>query len=205
MFLEWTPETLQRMKMLEERDAAERRAGTRDSRRLRQIPSETGRFLALCAACAPDGAWVEIGTGGGYSALWIAAACRERGHKVVTVEIDPYKADLASETFHAAGVGDVVDLVLADGVAYLEKVGPISFLFLDADKELYLPCYERAVPLLVQGGILLADNAVSKRDVLELFLARALSDSRVDATVVPVGEGVLFARKKARVRGSGRA
>lgn len=204
MFLELTPETLLRMKMLEERDAAERRAGSRDLRRLRQIPCETGRFLALCAACAPEGLWVEIGTGGGYSALWIAAACRERGHRLVTVEIDPYKADLALETCRAGGVGDVVDVILGDGVAYLEKVGPISFLFLDADKEVYLPCYERAVPLLVQGGILLADNVVSKRDALEVFLARTLSDSRVDATVVPVGEGVLFARKKAAVRGSGR-
>lgn len=208
MFLEFTQKTLLRMKVLEERDAAERRAGSRDPRRLRQIPRETGRFLALCAALAPEGAWVEIGTGGGYSTLWIAGACRERGRRVVTIEIDPDKAELARETFGAAGVEDLVDLVLGDGVVRLGKMDRIAFLFLDADKETYLPCYETAVPLLVDGGILLADNAVSRRKALGSFLARALSDSRVDATVVPVGEGVLLARKKAReragVRGSGR-
>ncbi len=209
MFLEWTQQTLLRMKVLEERDAAERRSGSRDPRRLRQIPRETGRFLALCAACAPEGAWVEIGTGGGYSTLWIASACRERGRKVVTVEIDPYKADLARETFRAAGVEDVVDLVQGDGFDHLGKVGRIAFLFLDADKELYLPCYEKAVPLMVEGGLVLADNAISRRDALEGFLARVLSDRRVDATVVPVGEGLLFARKKADpkspLKDSGRA
>lgn len=185
------------MRVLEERDAAERRTGSLDPRRLRQIPRETGCFLALCAALAPEGPWIEIGTGGGYSTLWIAAACRERGQKVVTVEIDPYKADLARETFGAAGVWDVVGLVLDDGVNHLGKTERIAFLFLDADKETYLPCYEVAVPRLVSGGILLADNAISRQEVLEPFLARVLSDFRVDATVVPVGEGVLLARKKA--------
>lgn len=197
MFLELTEQILLRMKVLEERDAAERRTGSRDPRRLRQIPRETGRFLALCAACAPQGAWVEIGTGGGYSTLWIASACRERGQKVVTVEIDPYKAGLARQTFHAAGVEDVVDLVVGDGVDQLGQFGRIAFLFLDADKEVYLPCYEKAVPVMVEGGLVLADNAISRRDALEGFLARALSDERVDATVVAVGEGLLFARKKA--------
>ena len=63
-------------------------------------------------------------------------------------------------------------------------------------KEFYLDCYEKVVPRMVRGGILVADDAISRKHLLEKFLARALSDERTDAMVVPIGEGVLLARKR---------
>ncbi len=72
--------------------------------------------------------------------MWIASACRERGQKVVTVEIDPDKADLARQTFHAAGVERCGGVWSSDdGVDQIGQFGRIAFLFLDADKEVYLP------------------------------------------------------------------
>ena len=53
---------LDRMCELELRDAADRLDGTPRLQRLRQIPPETGRFIALIAASAPPGALLEIGT-----------------------------------------------------------------------------------------------------------------------------------------------
>ena len=43
------------MRRLEEIDARDRVDGTARLQRLRQVPPETGRFLCLLAASAPDG------------------------------------------------------------------------------------------------------------------------------------------------------
>lgn len=184
-----------RMRYLEHMDARDRADGTPRPRRLRQIPPETGRFLALLAAGAPAGPVLEIGASAGYSTLWLAVACRERGRPITTFETSSAKARLASETFRLAGVEDLVDLVEGDALDYLPRYNDIAFCFLDAEKEVYGACYEAVVPRLVQGGLLLADNAVSHRDDLAPMLDRALGDERVDALVVPIGKGVLVCRK----------
>ncbi len=60
-----------RMKYLENIDTEDRVDGTPRMERLRQIPPETGKFLSILAASAPNGEFLEIGTSGGYSTMWI--------------------------------------------------------------------------------------------------------------------------------------
>jgi len=184
-----------RMRYLEQIDAQDREDGTSRVGRLRQIPPETGKFIALLAASAPDGVWVEIGTSAGYSTLWLALACRQVGQQVVTFEILEEKVRLADETFRLAGVGDVVQLIHGDAREYLPAYEDISFCFLDAEKEVYADCYEQMVPRLVAGGLLVADNAINHRDTLQPMLDRALSDERVDSMIVPIGKGELVCRR----------
>ena len=186
---------LERMRELEARDARDRHDGTARLARLRQVPPATGRFLAIVAASAPEGRWVEIGASAGYSALWLALAARERGARLTTFELLPEKIRLARETFAAAEVGDVVELREGDALAGLTGVGGVAFCFLDAEKEIYLRCYEVVAPKLVLGGLLLADNVISHRDDMADFLAAVTGDRRVDSVVVPIGSGVLLARR----------
>lgn len=185
-----------RMMQLERQDAADRLDGTPTSRRLRQIPPETGRFLALLAASAPPGKWVEIGTSAGYSTLWLSLAAKEMGRKVTTFDVDPAKVRLAQETFRLAGVEEWVEPVEADARQQLPVLEGISFCFIDAEKELYLDCYELVVPRMVPGGILVADNAISHREDLAAFIEHVMHDNRVDALVVPIGKGDLLCRKR---------
>lgn len=187
---------LNRMRQLERQDAADRLDGTPTSRRLRQISPETGRFLALLAASAPPGKWVEIGTSAGYSTLWLALAAMETGRKVITFDVDPAKVALARETFRLAGVEDWVEPVEADARQQLPALEDISLCFIDTEKELYLDCYELVVPRMVVGGILVADNAISHREELAALLERVMRDKRVDALVVPIGMGDLLCRKR---------
>jgi caffeoyl-CoA O-methyltransferase len=184
------------MAYLETIDARDRTDGTSRLERLRQIPRETGRFIALLAAAAPPGRCLEIGTSAGYSTLWLALACRLRGHKVTTFEILDEKFALARETFEAACVGDVVDLIHGDALDHLPHCRDVSFCFLDAEKEIYRDCYEAVVPTMTAGGILTADNAVNHEATLRPMLQRALTDDRVDALVVPIGKGELVCRKQ---------
>jgi caffeoyl-CoA O-methyltransferase len=195
MFHPIPPRVIERMRSLEAIDARDREDGTPRLQRLRQIPSETGRFIALLAAAAPQGAIIEIGTSAGYSTLWLSLACRMLGRKITTFEALPEKARLAEETFRAAGVEDVVTLVLGDARAHVPAMRGIAFCFLDAEKDAYLDCYEAVVPNMVPGGILVADNAINHRTALQPMLDRALADERVDALIVPIGKGELVCRR----------
>lgn len=195
MFHTIPPAIAERMRYLESIDAADRIDGTPRMQRLRQIPPETGKFLALLAASAPAGDIVEVGTSAGYSTLWLSLAAQISKRKVVTFEILPDKVRLARETFQAAGLDGTVDLIAGDARKYLETMTEIGFLFLDAEKEIYGEIYELAIPRLVPGGLLVADNAINHQAALQTMLTRAQQDARVDALIVPIGKGELVCRK----------
>lgn len=183
------------MAYLEGIDARDREDGTPRLERLRQIPPETGRFIALQAASAPNGVILEIGTSAGYSTLWLALAAVQTSRRVITFECLPDKAALARETFSQAGIESTVKLIEADAREHLAETSDVAFCFLDAEKEVYRDCYDLVVPNLVSGGLLLADNAINHEEILRPMLDHALSDGRVDALVVPIGKGVLCCRK----------
>jgi caffeoyl-CoA O-methyltransferase len=195
MFREIPQPLFERMQHLERVDARDREDGTPRLQRLRQIPPETGKFIALLAASAPEGDYIEVGTSAGYSTLWLALACNLTDRKVTTFEILKDKVRLAQETFKLAGVENVVELVTGDALDYLPNYQDISFCFLDSEKEIYGSAYETIVPNMVSGGFLLADNAINHKATIQPLLDRALSDARVDALIVPIGNGVLVCRK----------
>lgn len=186
---------LSRMAYLEAIDARDRQDGTPKAQRLRQIPPETGRFLALLAASAPPGAVVEIGTSGGYSSLWLILACMRRGDRLTTFEVAENKVELAQQTFAVARVEPYVRLVHGDARQRLAEFESIAFCFLDAEKDIYPECYELVISRLTPGGFFVADNVISHQIELAGFVERALADERVDALVVPLGKGLLVAKR----------
>lgn len=186
---------LERMYHLEMIDRQDRLDGTPRLNRLRQIPPETGRFLALLLASAPEGSVLEIGTSAGYSTLWLTLACELQHKRIITFELLPEKVSLARETFHRAEVEHVVELVEGNALDHLPGFQQIGFCFLDAEKEIYQACYDMIVPRLVPGGLLVADNAINHQEALKPMIKQALEDERVDALIIPIGKGVLVCRK----------
>ena len=184
-----------RMRYLEKLDAEDRVDGTPRMQRLRQIPPETGKFLSIIAAGAPRGEFIEIGTSAGYSTMWIALACMERGNKIKTFEILEEKIELAKETFWQSKMQKYIDLVEGDARDYLKEEKDISFCFLDAEKDVYEECYDLIIPNMVKGGLLVADNAINLYNVLKPMIDKALSDKRVDSLIIPIGKGELLCRK----------
>jgi predicted O-methyltransferase YrrM len=196
MFHDIPQAMLVRMRELERIDSRDRRDGTPRMGRLRQIPPEVGRFIAIAAAAAPAGRWIEIGTSAGYSTLWLALAGQAVGRKITTYEILDEKAELAQQTFDTAGVNDIVEFVHGDALDHLPGRKDIAFCFLDAEKEIYDRCYEAVVPSMVPGGIFVADNAISHQAALRPMLDRVMQDERVDALIVPIGKGELVCRRR---------
>ncbi|MFW6288112.1 MAG: O-methyltransferase [bacterium] len=186
----------ERMLYLEQLDRDDREDGTPRMERLRQIPPETGKFLALTASNCPPGQFIEIGTSAGYSSMWILLACMERNIKLKTFEVLPEKVKMAVETFSQAGITDYVELIKGDAIEYLEELSNLSFVFLDAEKEIYEKCYDLIIPRLVPGGIMIADNAINHYEKLKKMIKKSMKDKRVDALVVPIGKGELVCRKR---------
>jgi caffeoyl-CoA O-methyltransferase len=185
----------ERMKYLEEIDFNDRLNGTPRMKRLRQIPPETGKFLSIIAASAPNGEFLEIGTSAGYSTLWIAIVCQNRGIKINTFEILEEKIQLAKETFRITNMDNIIELVEGGALNNLNDYRNIAFCFLDAEKEIYEECYDLVIPNMVKGGFFIADNAINHYETLKPMIDKALSDPRVDALLVPIGKGELLCRK----------
>lgn len=196
MFSEIPSSMLERMQTLVAIDARDRADGTGRLERLRQVPAITGQFIALMAASAPKGQYIEIGTSAGYSTLWLSLACRAVGRSITTFELLEEKARLARETFSQTGVEDVVNFVHGDALKHIGDIREIAFCFLDAEKDMYADCYEAVVSNLVPGGLLVADNAINHAPTLQPMIDRALVDERVDALIVPIGNGELVCRRK---------
>lgn len=179
---------------LEARDSQERESGAPRDIRLRQVTPDVGRFLHNLVLASRPRSLIEIGTSGGYSTAWIASAARASGGLLTTLEIDPVKVALARESLRDAGLDGTATIVEGDAFDYLRRRNePADFVFLDAEKEDYLAFLGLIIPLLVPGGILIADNLISHEAELRDFRETALSESRLSAVVVPIGRGELFA------------
>jgi caffeoyl-CoA O-methyltransferase len=117
-----------------------------------------GRLLRILAESTKAKNVVEIGTGNGYSAIWLCLGLKTTGGKLVTHEIDPETVLLARANFKRAGVENLVTVVEGDAhhtVAQLKE--PIDILFMDAEGG-NLDYLSQLLPLVRPGGLILADN-----------------------------------------------
>ena len=195
MFHNIPSEILSRMKYLEDIDKKDRENGTEPIKRLRQIPPEIGKFLAILASNCPKGNFIEIGTSAGYSTMWLSLAAKEKGFKITTFEKQPEKIALAKETFKSAGIEQYVDLVEGDAIKYLKKIDNISFCFLDAEKETYEECYELIKDKIIQNGMIVADNAISHYETMKPMIDKVMKNTKFDSLIVPIGLGELICRR----------
>lgn len=176
-----------------------------------QVPARTGHLLAILLRAVGARKVVEVGTLGGYSALWIAKALPSDG-RVVTLEKEPEHAALAREFIDRAGRAEMVEVRLGDAVEVLQDLGPDGgwdAMFVDADKERYGVYLKHAQRLLRPGGLLMADNVFWQGRILDDSeeadaATRALQDfnralaghDQFDGTILPVGDGVAVAVRR---------
>ncbi|MEM8488880.1 MAG: class I SAM-dependent methyltransferase [Bacteroidota bacterium] len=103
---------------------------------------------------------VEFGTSFGISTLYLGAAARDNGGRVITTEIEPTKCKVARENIAAAGLSDVITLLEGDAMVTLQDAAyGIDHLFLDGWNDLYLPLLNMLEPKLSYGASILTDNA----------------------------------------------
>jgi predicted O-methyltransferase YrrM len=171
---------------------------TERPRRMLNITPDTGRFLWILIRATGATRILEVGTSNAYSTIWLADAARDTGGRVITLERDPNKVRLARENLARAGVAAWVEVREGRAAETLAALpGPFDLVFLDADRGSYRTYLELAIPRLVPGGLLVADNVVSHRTELEDFLARVKTHPQLLSVTVPVGKGEEVAYKLA--------
>lgn len=168
---------------------------TDKSKKYLNITRDTGEFLSVLIKATQAKTVLEIGTSNGYSTLWLASALPSDGC-IYTIEKNEVKADEARVNFEKAGLGSRIIQRIGDVNQELESI-PLSFdfIFLDADRSMYLSLADRFFQLLKDGGLLVCDNAVSHREELSEFYNWAKSQSYLSTSIVPVGKGELLIHK----------
>ena len=126
-----------------------------------------GKFLNLLARIQGARNILEVGSLGGYSAIWLARALPPGGGRLVTLEVDPRHAKVARANLALAGFANIAQVRLGRAVDTLpelvrEGAGPFDFIFIDADKPSNPEYFEWALKLSRRGTVIVVDNVVRK-------------------------------------------
>ena len=164
--------------------------------RMLNVPVQDGRLLRLLAESINAKTVVEIGTSNGISGIWLCAALRKTGGRLITHEIDKQRAALARENFATAGVADLVTIVEGDAHETVLKLqGPVDLVFIDAEKEGYSDYLKKVLPLVRPGGLVLAHN-VNPRMADTEFGKEITTDPELETLLYMEGNGMSVTLKK---------
>lgn len=119
-----------------------------------------GELLALLAGVAGARRILELGAATGYSAIYLARGAAAVGGEMVSLENDPEMVRRARENAEKAGLTDRIHIRQGDAQAQMAAMEAASFdlIFMDIDKEFYLPALPHCERLLRPGGLMLVDN-----------------------------------------------
>lgn len=170
------------------------------------ISPEEGRLLQVLLRMVKAARVLELGTLGGYSAIWMARALPEEG-RLITVEKVPERAELARRHVERADLADRIEVRVGEARELLVDLAgeaPFDAVFIDADKKGYPEYLEWCIENVRSGGLVIADNAFKNGEVLEdsddpgvrgiqEFNRRVATDPRFTSIVVPTRDGVAIA------------
>lgn len=170
-------------------DAREREEGLPQELRSRAIRPTTGRFLFSLVAPQTDCEVLEIGGSRGYSTIWLTAAARHLGGRVVSLESDPRKIEAWRANLEEAGLADWAQLVEGDARETLPRIRDVfDLVFVDAEKHDYETYFDLVRDKVEPGGLIVADNILSHR--LEDYARARQSDPTLESVTVPLDQGL---------------
>lgn len=128
------------------------------------VSASQGKWLHLLARAIGARRILEVGTLGGYSAIWLATALPADG-RLVTLELAELHASVARENLARAGVADRAEVRVGPAAASMAAMiadgeAPFDLCFIDADKPGYPTYLRHALALVRPGGCIVADNVV---------------------------------------------
>lgn len=178
-----------------------------------QISVEQGRLMEMLARATGVKRAIEVGVFTGYSSICVARALPADG-KLIACDVSEEWTNVARRYWAEAGVASKIELRLApasDTLAAMASAGEggtYDFAFIDADKGAYPDYYEKCLALLRSGGLVAIDNMFMNGKVFDeepqgegpqvvRKLAETIfADERVEPSLIPIGDGLLLARKR---------
>ena len=175
-----------------------------------QIAPEQGTLMGILAHAIGAKSAVEVGVFTGYSSLCVARALPSDG-RLLCLDVNEEWTSIARRYWERAGVANKITLKLAPAAETLRALPALhtfDFAFVDADKSNYKIYYEEILKRMRRDGLMLIDNVLWNGQVIDAndnsedtVAIRALNDfivtdSRVEAVLIPVADGITIVRKK---------
>ncbi len=168
-----------------------------------------GRYLSFLSKLLKPQHILEIGTYTGYSDLCLAEGLAPSG-RLDTIEINDELETFILSYFNRSAFADQLNLHLGDALEIIDQlVKPWDLVFIDADKPRYLDYYQKLIPHLKSGAVILADNVLWSGKVLKepkprdestiallKFNRFVQNDERVENMLLPFRDGLMCIRKK---------
>ncbi|MBL4621520.1 MAG: class I SAM-dependent methyltransferase [Immundisolibacteraceae bacterium] len=147
------------------------------------VSSQEGKLLYNLARSKRARCIVEFGASYGISTLYLGAAARDSGGRLITTEVHPEKCHATRELIIRSGLDEQVTLFEGDALVTLKSVDEqVDLLFLDGWKGLYLPMLELMLPKLSEGALVAADNV--DHTAAAPYVAAIQADSRFVTSIV---------------------
>ena len=172
------------------------------------ISADAGRFLQVLLRSVGARRVLEVGTLGGYSAIWMARAVPPDG-SVVSIEREDRHAAFAERYIERAGLGSVIRIRRGRALDVLPSLDGEQFdlVFLDADRVPLVTYFEWALRLVRPGGMIVAHNVLLAGRVARIespdddeevrsvraFNARVAAERRISSILVPAYDGFVVA------------
>lgn len=173
-----------------------------------------GGLLALLIRLGRPSRVLEVGTAIGYAAIWMGRALQESGGRLQTIELRAERVAEARRNLARAELSDIVEVLPGAGLEVLPTLaaGAFGLIFLDAVKAEYPAYFERALPLLADGGLLVADNALlggevspqmpgghwsaDDREGIRRYNALAFGHPALNSVLLPLRDGLTLSLKR---------
>lgn len=151
------------------------------------VTRATGRFLATIVTAMQANRILEVGTGYGYSTLWMALAQPGVG-RIWTVDPDAQRTKVAQAYFARAAEDDYIEIFNTPALELLENFPHrnLDIAFVAADRDAYCSYLELVIPMLKLSGLAIFNDSLATRSFAERFLAHPA----LDATILPSGVGI---------------
>jgi predicted O-methyltransferase YrrM len=164
------------------------------------VSAAQGQFLHVLARAIHARRILEIGTLGGYSAIWLGRALPDDG-RLISLELEERHAEVARRNFARAGLDGRIEVRVGPALESLARLRadrgePFDLVFIDADKRNTPEYFSAAVDLSHAGSLIVVDNVVRQGRLIDTesedpdaegmrsLIAQMGSDRRVAPAVI---------------------
>jgi predicted O-methyltransferase YrrM len=172
--------------------------GLPQAQRHRNLEPASAEFICALAAGCGATRLMEIGGSSGLSTIALAAAARQTGGRLVSLEIEPERHRQSQQQIASLGLSSYVEFVTADASAVLHRYSDLEFVLIDCEKDDYLRFFDML--RLAPGAIVVADNILSHE--MWDYVRAVRRHPGVESVTLPVGKGLEVSRVGAKQRGT---
>jgi predicted O-methyltransferase YrrM len=172
------------------------------------VSPEQAAFMQILLKLCKAREVIEVGTLGGYSAIWMARALPPDG-RLRTIEVSDKHAEFAEEWVGKSDVSKRIEIIRGAGKDILPRFArdTVDAVFLDADKTCLSLYLKECLRLVRHGGLIMVDNAFAFGELFDsserpsVAAMRAFNDliaeePALQGVIVPIGDGLWVAERR---------